>query len=45
VISVGVVIDVLNPPNPLRYPLWHQAATSSDRLGPADLSLMRRHVG
>jgi aryl-alcohol dehydrogenase-like predicted oxidoreductase len=30
---------------PLRYPFWHQAATSSDRLGPADLSLMRRFVG
>jgi aryl-alcohol dehydrogenase-like predicted oxidoreductase len=30
---------------PLRYPFWHQAATSSDRLGPADLSLIRRHLG
>jgi aryl-alcohol dehydrogenase-like predicted oxidoreductase len=30
---------------PLRYPYWHQAATSSDRLGPADLSLLGRHIG
>jgi len=29
---------------PLRYPHWHQAKTSSDRLGPADLSLMSRHL-
>jgi len=25
---------------PLAYPYWHQAATASDRLGPADLSLL-----
>ena len=25
---------------PLRYPHWHQAKTSADRLGPADLSLL-----
>jgi aryl-alcohol dehydrogenase-like predicted oxidoreductase len=25
---------------PLRYPHWHQANTSTDRLGPADLSLI-----
>ncbi len=29
---------------PLRYPYWHQAANSSDRLGPADLSLMGRFI-
>ena len=29
---------------PLRYPHWHQAKTSSDRLSPADLSLMARHI-
>jgi aryl-alcohol dehydrogenase-like predicted oxidoreductase len=29
---------------PLRYPYWHQANTSSDRLGPADLSLIGRHL-
>jgi aryl-alcohol dehydrogenase-like predicted oxidoreductase len=29
---------------PLRYPHWHQAKTSSDRLSPADLSLMARHL-
>ena len=29
---------------PLRYPHWHQANTSSDRLSPADLSLIGRHL-
>jgi len=29
---------------PLRYPYWHQANTSADRLGPADLSLIGRHL-
>jgi aryl-alcohol dehydrogenase-like predicted oxidoreductase len=29
---------------PLRYPYWHQAATSSDRLGHADLSLLGRFI-
>ena len=29
---------------PLRYPYWHQAANSSDRLGPADLSLLGRFI-
>ena len=29
---------------PLRYPFWHQAKTSSDRLSPADLSLLGRHL-
>jgi len=30
---------------PLLYPYWHQANTSSDRLGRADLSLLGRHLG
>jgi aryl-alcohol dehydrogenase-like predicted oxidoreductase len=30
---------------PLRYPYWHQANTSSDRLSPADLSLLGRFIG
>src|SRR5205823_11262720 len=30
---------------PLLYPYWHQANTSSDRLSPADLTLLGRHVG
>jgi aryl-alcohol dehydrogenase-like predicted oxidoreductase len=29
---------------PLRYPHWHQANTSSDRLGPADLTHLGRHL-
>jgi aryl-alcohol dehydrogenase-like predicted oxidoreductase len=29
---------------PLLYPYWHQARTASDRLGAADLSLLRRHI-
>ena len=29
---------------PLRYPFWHQAKTSADRLGPADLSQLARHL-
>ena len=29
---------------PLRYPFWHQANTSSDRLSPADLSQIGRHL-
>ncbi|MTD12370.1 aldo/keto reductase [Nakamurella sp. YIM 132087] len=29
---------------PLPYPYWHQANTSSDRLSPADLSLLARHL-
>jgi diketogulonate reductase-like aldo/keto reductase len=29
---------------PLRYPYWHQAANASERLGPADLSFLARHV-
>ena len=29
---------------PLRYPFWHQANTSADRLSPADLSQIARHL-
>jgi aryl-alcohol dehydrogenase-like predicted oxidoreductase len=29
---------------PLLYPYWHQAASASDRLAPADLSLLGRHL-
>jgi diketogulonate reductase-like aldo/keto reductase len=28
----------------LIYPYWHQAKTASDRLGPADLSLLGPHL-
>lgn len=34
--------DVSRPP--LTYPYWHQAWTASDRLGPADLSLIGPHL-
>src|SRR4028119_2354470 len=34
--------DVSAPP--LIYPFWHQAKTASDRLGPADLSLLNPHM-
>ena len=29
---------------PLLYPYWHQAKAAADRLGPADLSLLGRHL-
>lgn len=29
---------------PLRYPYWHQAKTSGDRLSPADLTLLGPHL-
>ena len=29
---------------PLIYPYWHQAKTASDRLSPADLTLLSRHL-
>jgi aryl-alcohol dehydrogenase-like predicted oxidoreductase len=32
-------LDEVSQP-PLLYPYWHQAKTASDRLGPADLSLL-----
>jgi aryl-alcohol dehydrogenase-like predicted oxidoreductase len=34
--------DVSRPP--LLYPYWHQAATASDRLSPADLTLLGPHL-
>jgi aryl-alcohol dehydrogenase-like predicted oxidoreductase len=37
-------LDEVSAP-PLIYPFWHQAKTASDRLGPADLSLLGPHVG
>jgi aryl-alcohol dehydrogenase-like predicted oxidoreductase len=37
-------LDDLSQP-PLIYPHWHQAKTASDRLGPADLSLLGAHTG
>jgi aryl-alcohol dehydrogenase-like predicted oxidoreductase len=30
---------------PLLYPYWHQAKTAAERLGPADLTLLRSHLG
>jgi len=29
---------------PLLYPYWHQASTASDRLSPADISLLGPHL-
>jgi aryl-alcohol dehydrogenase-like predicted oxidoreductase len=29
---------------PLPYPLWHQAASATDRLGPADLAVLRPYL-
>ncbi len=37
-------LDQVSAP-PLIYPYWHQASTASDRLGPADLSLLGPHLG
>jgi aryl-alcohol dehydrogenase-like predicted oxidoreductase len=36
-------LDALSQP-PLLYPFWHQAASASDRLSEADLSLIGPHV-
>ena len=36
-------LDEVSAP-PLIYPFWHQAKTASDRLGPADLSLLGPHL-
>ncbi len=36
-------LDEVSAPR-LIYPFWHQAKTASDRLGPADLSLLDPHV-
>lgn len=37
-------LDALSVPT-LLYPYWHQALSAADRLSPADLSLLGRHVG
>jgi aryl-alcohol dehydrogenase-like predicted oxidoreductase len=34
--------EVSRPPLP--YPLWHQVASASDRLGPADLAVLEPHL-
>jgi aryl-alcohol dehydrogenase-like predicted oxidoreductase len=36
-------LDELSAP-PLLYPFWHQAKTASDRLSPADLTLLGAHL-
>jgi aryl-alcohol dehydrogenase-like predicted oxidoreductase len=36
-------LDKVSAP-PLLYPYWHQAQTASDRLGPADLSLLAPYL-
>jgi aryl-alcohol dehydrogenase-like predicted oxidoreductase len=36
-------LDAVSAP-PLLYPYWHQAKTASDRLSPADLSLLAPHA-
>jgi aryl-alcohol dehydrogenase-like predicted oxidoreductase len=36
-------LDAVSCPN-LLYPYWHQAQTASDRLGPADLSLLAQYI-
>jgi len=38
----GLLEAVSDPP--LLYPYWHQAKTASDRLSPADLTLLGRHL-
>ncbi len=40
--EVARIEEVSRPPLP--YPLWHQAAAASDRLSPADLSVLARHI-
>ncbi len=37
-------LDKVTAP-PLIYPYWHQASTASDRLSPADLTLLGPHIG
>jgi aryl-alcohol dehydrogenase-like predicted oxidoreductase len=37
------MLDAVSAP-PLLYPYWHQAKTASDRLSPADLSLIGPHL-
>jgi len=36
-------LDAVSAPT-LLYPYWHQASTASDRLSPADLSLLGPHL-
>ena len=36
-------LEALSRP-PLPYPYWHQAASAADRLGPADLALLRPYL-
>jgi aryl-alcohol dehydrogenase-like predicted oxidoreductase len=36
-------LDKVSEP-PLIYPYWHQAKTARDRLSPADLTLLGRHL-
>ena len=36
-------LDKVSAP-PLIYPYWHQAKTATDRLSPADLSLLGPHL-
>jgi len=36
-------LDAVSRPT-LLYPYWHQAATASDRLGAADLTLLSAHI-
>ena len=36
-------LDEVSAP-PLLYPYWHQAKTASDRLSPADLTLLGPHL-
>jgi aryl-alcohol dehydrogenase-like predicted oxidoreductase len=40
--ELGRLDEVSRPP--LLYPFWHQAKTASDRLSPADLSLLGPHL-
>jgi diketogulonate reductase-like aldo/keto reductase len=36
-------LDAVSAPPPL-YPFWHQASTASDRLSPANISLLGPHL-
>jgi aryl-alcohol dehydrogenase-like predicted oxidoreductase len=40
----AATLDKISAP-PLLYPYWHQARCASDRLSPADLSLLGPHLG
>ncbi len=41
--EIAALEEVSRPP--LLYPYWHQKATASDRLSPADLVLIGPHLG